>query len=386
MRRMDDDSGTVLAVIDGALAKARALGERGVQVAAFLDGELIVNQWAGEKDADGAPVDQATLFPIFSTAKAVVATALHIQAERGLVDVDAPIVEYWPEYGAAGKDLIRIKDVLSHRAGVPQMPEGTTADDLGDWDGMVRKLEQIVPIAPPDTINSYHSMSFGWLIGEVVRRTDPQGRSFGQFVEDEICGPLAIPHLYFGLPGELEERVAELSFPDQPPAPDPGKLIAKAMPAHLRLAPPLYNSPAVHAAVIPSVGAIADAFSIARFFAMIARGGELDGVRLLSEDRVRSLLTPRADFLEHDVTYGRQMPVGTGGFWLRAPDVTPTDPEDRPILAHPGAGGTISWAELDTRLSVSILHNRQFPGSAEPPFRALGAAIREVAGLETGRS
>jgi CubicO group peptidase (beta-lactamase class C family) len=372
---------TDIAGVTSGLEASRSLGERGLQVAAFHNGELVVNQWAGEADDAGNSVGPDTLFPIFSVAKAIVATSLHIQAERGLVDYRAPLAEYWPEYSRNGKGSITVRDVLSHRAGVPQMPEGATAATLVDWDAMIHGLEGVTPIAPPDTINSYHSLVFGWLIGEVVRRTDPEHRPFAQFVREEISEPLQLPNLYFGVAPELEHRVATLTFPDQPAAPAPDSLTAKAMPADLRLAPPLYNRSSIHHAVIPAVGAIADAYSVARFFAMVAGGGQLNGVRLLSEQRVRSLLEPRADFLEHDITYGRQMPVGTGGFWLRAPEVTPHGFDDHPILAHPGAGGTNAWAELDDDFSVAILHNRQFPGSVPFPFGALGAAVREAAGL-----
>ena len=168
-----------------------AIGERGeigVQVAAYLDSELVVDQWGGLADeTTGREVDGDTLFPVFSNIKAVTATALHIQAERGLVDYYQPVARYWPEFGKYGKDKGTVFDALTHRIGVPLMPVGVTPELMCDWDWMVGQLAEMHPLFEPGTRSGYMAYTFGWVVGEVVRRTDPKRRPFGQFIQEEIC-------------------------------------------------------------------------------------------------------------------------------------------------------------------------------------------------------
>jgi CubicO group peptidase (beta-lactamase class C family) len=140
------------APIADALARAAAMGEIAVQVAAYLGPELIVDAWTGLADPSARrPADGDTLFPVFSVTKAATAVALHVQAERGLVDYDAPVARYWPEYAAKGKDAITVRHLLTHRSGVPQMPADVTAERLGDWDWMVGQLAAVELVFPPGT-------------------------------------------------------------------------------------------------------------------------------------------------------------------------------------------------------------------------------------------
>ena len=186
--------------IDAVIGAGR---EVGLQVAAYKDGKLVVDAWGGVADpASGRKVDGDTLFNVYSVTKAVAATALHLQAERGLIDYDAPIVKYWPEYGAHGKERTTVRHVLTHRACVPQMPEGVTPEMMCDWDAMMRAIADLKPLAEPGTKTLYLSMTFGWIIGELVRRTDPRRRSFGRFVREEIAAPLGITDLWIGLPDD----------------------------------------------------------------------------------------------------------------------------------------------------------------------------------------
>jgi CubicO group peptidase (beta-lactamase class C family) len=367
--------------VDQALRAAVELGEVGVQVAAYLDGELVVDAWTGAADPDsGALVDGRTLFAIFSVSKAVTATALHIQAERGLVDYDAPLARYWPEFAAHGKGGVTVRHVLTHRAGVPSMPPEVTPDRLGDWDWVVSRLAELEPLFGPGERSTYLSYTFGWLIGEVVRRTDPQGREFAQFVTDEICTPLGMDSFFFGVPSGELGRVAPLLNTAYTGANDTATMREHAVPAAINFGPQIYNLDAVRQASIPAAGGIANARSVARFFAMVANGGELGGVRLLSAERVESFLAPRPDFDEVDLFTGYPAPVGVGGFQLGRGPVIGEYPR---ILMHGGAGGSIAWADLDTRLSVAICHNRMFaalpPGGH--PFTEIGNAVRATAGI-----
>ena len=175
--------------------------EIGVQVAAYLDGRLVVDSWAGLADAQtGRKVDGDTLFNMFSVTKPMAATALHIQVARGLVDYDALVTDYWPEYGVNGKEKTTVRHILTHRAGIPQMPEGMTPERMCDWDWMTGEIAKLTPLAPPGEKALYLSMTFGWLVGEIVRRTDPAKRGISQFIHDEIALPLNAPDIYVGLP------------------------------------------------------------------------------------------------------------------------------------------------------------------------------------------
>jgi CubicO group peptidase (beta-lactamase class C family) len=150
------------------------LGETGIAVAAYYRGELVVDAFAGAADpSSGKLVDEHTLFSVFSVTKGVTALALHIQADRGLLNVQEPIARYWPEFANNGKESTTIEQALSHRAGIPQMPKGVTPELMANWDWMVEQIAQHTPIFPPGTANSYHVLVWGWILGEVVIRTDP---------------------------------------------------------------------------------------------------------------------------------------------------------------------------------------------------------------------
>ena len=367
-------------------------GEVGLQVAAYLHGQLAVDVWGGLADeTTGRRVDGDTLFPVFSIAKAVTAVALHIQAEHGLVDYDTPIVHYWPEFGAHGKEKATVRDALTHRLGIPQMPEGVTPELMCDYDWMIRQLADMNPIFEPGTRSTYLAYTFGWPLAEVVRRTDPQGRPFGKFVQEEICAPLGIDSLWLGIPDVVEPRVARLinaAPPNQDgPAGLPGSLQKVAIPPHVGTNQEVFGRPDVRRACIPGASSIMNARSEARFFAMLANGGELNGVRLLSEERVRSLSLPRATPDEVDATTLQVMAfLGFGG--VKIDDQCP--PAWRPVLGpnprtlwHDGAGMSIGWADPDAGLAVAICHNRMFyvDTPEENPFVPIAYAIRHALSL-----
>jgi CubicO group peptidase (beta-lactamase class C family) len=241
--------------VDAAIAEG---GEIGLQVAAYLNGELAVDVWGGLADeTTGRRVDGDTLFPVFSVTKAVTATALHIQAERGLIDYDTPIAHYWPEFAAQGKDKATVRDALTHRAGIPLMPEGVSPEQMCDFDWMVDRLAKMKPVFVPGTTSAYHSYTFGWIIAECVRRTDPKRRPFGSFVQEEICAPLGIDNLWIGIPPAVEPRVAKLTNMLAPPpgTPAPGPLRLGAIPAQVGVIQEVFGRSDVRRACIPGAGA-----------------------------------------------------------------------------------------------------------------------------------
>ncbi len=374
----------VRAAIDQQIAAGHEIG---VQVAAYLDGELVVDTWSGFADTDsGRMVDGNTLFNRYSVTKAIIATALHIQADRGRLTYDAPVAEYWPEYAVNGKAATTVRHIITHRAGVPQMPEGVTPDSICDWDETVSRIGSLTPICEPGTKALYQSMTFGWLVGELVRRTDPQQRPIAQFIREEIAVPLGIADLWLGLPDSEMHRfarhvsaIAAVPTEHQPP------LMQASMPDAIMLGPDIYAENAkVRRSGIPGVGGIFNARSEVRVWAMLAQGGELDGVRLLSRELVDTLYTMRDDPDEPDaVMYGVPIPLTIGGFWLGT-DYPPTCAVgSNSAICHPGFGNSIGWADRERRLAVSICHNRMSqPMSADQDsMLPIAQAVRAALGM-----
>ena len=369
--------------IDRMIADGR---EVGVQVAAYLQGRLVVDTWGGLADPQtGRLVDGETLFNVYSVTKAVAATALHIQADRGLIEYEAPVTRYWPEYGRHGKERTTVRDVLTHRACVPQMPDDVTPERLCDWDWMCRAIANLKPLAEPGTKTLYLSMTFGWIVGELVRRTDPRNRSLGQFIREEIAQPLGIADLWVGIPDRVESRIARHIDAMAPlPAEYLPPLFLQSMPPQVGLTPLVFDRPDVRRAEVAGVGGIFNARSEARFWAMLANGGELDGVRLLSKSLATTLNTPRANSDEPDpVMFGIPLPISIGGFWLGGPNTPVCSARSPRALCHPGQGGSIGWADPDLNLAVAICHNRLFNASnnAEDAVLTIADTVRSALGL-----
>lgn len=367
----------VQTVLDALVADGTEIG---VQVAAYLNGELIVDAWAGNADTEGAKaVNGDTLFNVFSVTKGIAATALHVQAERGLVDYDSPVARYWPEYGANGKASVTVRDALSHRTGTPQMPAGVTPEMMADWDAMtagIAALEPAYPVGQP----AYQAVSFGWVIGEIVRRTDPKGRSFRDFVGQEIAEPYGIEDLWIGIDDSVEPRIAALTDALGSKPPPPGSVLEKAMPFEVRLAPEIFERPDIRRAAIAGVGGIFTARSLARFWAILANGGMLDGKRLLSANRVQQFYDIRpGGTLPDPVFFGMPMPLSQGGFWLYDGHCPLTMAlASKTAICCPGAGGSLGWADPVTGLAVAYCHNRM---SSADGASLVGNAIRSELGI-----
>lgn len=373
--------------VQHAIDEALAAGtEMGVQVAAYHRGELVIDAWGGIADpATNRPVDGNTLFNVYSVTKAVVATAVHMQVDRGLLDYDTPIVRWWPEYGAHGKEGTTLRHVLTHRAGVPQMPEGMTPERLCDWAWMASAIAGLKPLAEPGTRTLYLSMTFGWILGELVRRSDPQGRSIGRYVREEIAGPLGAPDLWIGLPDHQVPRVARQVNAMAPIPPEHlPPLFMASMPAPVALVPEVFERPDVRRAEVAGVGGIFSAHSQARFWAMLAGGGTLEGVRLLSPEIAATLNTPRANSEEADpVMFGFPLPITIGGYWFGGPNPPVCSVKSPRAICHPGQGGSIGWADPDQQLAVAICHNRLYNAQspADDPILPIANALRWALGL-----
>ncbi|GAC1533594.1 MAG: serine hydrolase domain-containing protein [Herpetosiphon sp.] len=328
--------------------------EVGVQVAAYIDGALAVDAWAGVADeTTGRLVDGTTLFTSWSTTKGFVATCLHILVDRERVDYDAPVAAYWPAFAAHGKAATTIRQAITHQAGIPQMPHGVTPEMMTDWEAMCAAIADHAPLWTPGTRPCYHWWTFGWIIGEIIHRVD--GRPIAQFAREELCRPLGIADFYLGIPDSVEPRVARLRQ-----APLPATAESAPSDLALRVAPPqvttadVANRPDVRRAAIPAAGGIMSARAIARHYAMLAGGGMLDGTRLLSPERVDMLRALQTD--APDELFGGPNRKALGYMLGGAPHAggDMAMGHSGGEFGHRGFGGSIGFADPARGLAVGV--------------------------------
>jgi CubicO group peptidase (beta-lactamase class C family) len=347
---MSDLQQHVQAILDDHIAREV---ETGLQVAAYWRGELIVDAWAGASNsATGRLVDGNTLFTTFSCTKGVMATAIHLLAERGLIDYDAPIARYWPEFSANGKARITVRQALTHSSAIPQMPEGCTPEAMCDWEYMCRAIADSEPLWEPGTRTGYHAFNLGWILGETARRAD--GRPLERIIREDLCQPLGISDLYLGIPDEVEERVATLVEDEKltnSPSPEPGSLFARVFPSTLGSFDATFNRADVRRAVIPAAGGIMSARALARLYAALV--GFVDGVRLLPEERMRIATTPHTG--EVDLVLGQAI-IRAMGYALGRPS-SPMSARIT-VFGHGGLGGSSGFADPEYHFAFALLKSR----------------------------
>jgi len=321
--------------------------EIGLQVAAYHEGKLVVDAWAGLADeAKKTPVDGDTMFMLSSTTKGITSTCMHALVEKHKLSYDMPIVKVWPEFGQNGKDGATLRHALSHQTGVPQTPVGYTPDWLPDWDRMCRGIAALKPMYPIGQRTAYHSLNFGYINGEILRRVD--GRTIAQFLQDEICKPLGINGIYLGVPDRELHRVAVLT--DAPPAPADYDARMVGEPAGSYVAK-VFNRREVQQASIPGSGGIMSARGLARHYAMLANWGELDGVRVLPEARIRAGIELQS--YEWDEVYWIRARRSLG--YRRGADTGPLASEA--AFGHVGGGGSFGYADPARRLGIGFAKN-----------------------------
>jgi CubicO group peptidase (beta-lactamase class C family) len=358
-----------------AADEAVAAGEIGIQIAVYKDGQLVASVCGGMTDkASGRKVDENTLFNAFSCCKALTNSALHLQATRGLIDYRSRVADYWPEFAANGKSHCTVEDVLAHRAGVPQMPEGVTPARMADFGWMTRQLAAMKPMFEPGSVNAYHSYTQGWIIGELVQRTDPKGRDIRQFILDEIALPLGMSDVWYGVPESEDYRVARLYGVGVAGLFPADSAFLKSVPPAVDLSPEVWELDVVRRSCIPGAGAHFTARSEVRFWAMLAEGGALDGVRLFTPSQVSRFSVARPGSDQPDALLGYPCNISTRGFWLRGSE--PSVGTSERLLAQAGAGKSMAWADPDNRIAVAVCHNRFGDAYKEPLRRAMAKAFK----------
>ena len=343
---MADPQATIQALLDDLVASGE---ERGLQVAVYHRGDLVVDAWAGMADAaSGTPVTPETLFTVYSVSKGITATAIHILAEQGKLAYDDPIAKHWPEFATNGKADVLVRHALSHVSGIPQVPPGTTFDDVLDWSGMCDRIAALTPLWPAGTTPCYHALTYGWILGGVAERAD--GRPFARIVAEEIAQPLNLNGLYFGVPASELNRVATLEELPALRDAEPGAIPDVAPPGSIGDAQ--MNRPEIRQACLPAYGLCTTARGLARVYAALIGDG-VDGVRLLPPERVRQATTLEVDGL--DASGGDPFRFALG-YGLGGSDSAMGSRQS--AFGHAGYGGAYGYADPEFDLAVGLTKNR----------------------------
>ena len=350
-------------------------GEVGAAVSVYLDGEPVVDLWGGLADAtNGVPWKEDTLVLVYSATKGVTSVCASLLVERGQLDPDAEVATLWPEFAANGKAAITVGQVMSHQAGLPYVEGDYALDEVLLWTPMVEALAAQAPIWEPGTKHGYHMRTFGWLVGEIIRRADPQHRTVGTFWRDEIADGLALD-FWIGLPEALEPRVARLV----PPRTDLREAL-RAFGDDLLLGrvfsnpgghfnyDQMWNTRRLHACELPSSNGIGSARALARLYASSI--GTVDGHRTLQPGTVDRATIERAcgkdEVLMTDTCFGL-------GFMLGSSFGAANPPR---AFGHAGAGGSLGFADPDTGLAFGyVMNDLRFDPEGDPRSVELVRAV-----------
>jgi CubicO group peptidase (beta-lactamase class C family) len=336
--------------------------ERGLQVAVYDGGEPVVDAVAGVADPEtGRAMAPDTPVHAQSTGKGVASTIVHLLVDRGAFGYDTRIAELWPEFGAHGKDTATVRHAMTHTVGIPSLPAGTTIETLCDWDAMCAALADAAPEWEPGTRTGYHAQTWGFIVGEVVRRAT--GRPISEVLRDEIAEPLGVAdELYFGVPPAELGRLARIEEA-------PGFRDALAMfPSPVPPTADFLNDPDALATDLPH-GGVMTARAVARMYAGLL--GEVDGVRLVSEGRLRELSAVAFSGVDAVIGFPQVWALGYG---IGRPGL---DPEPPTAFGMPGIGGSAAYADTATGMAFAITSNRLHPGTA-PALARVGELVENA--------
>ena len=366
--------------------------EVGASVCVTVEGQTVVDLWGGlANNRTDTPWTDETVSIVFSSTKGATAICAHMLASRGALDLDAPVAKYWPEFAQAGKEHIPVKMLLNHQAGLPAIREKLPKGAFADWDLVVNALAKEEPFWKPGTRNGYHAITYGWLVGEVVKRVS--GKSLGSFFKDEIADPLGID-FWIGLPEDKESRVA----PMIPTPPDPERPLFReiAKPGTVQsltmgnmggymAAPPLFDSREAHAAEIGGAGGITNARGLAGMYEPLALGGKKGSVELVNTDTLERMGRVSSATGEDAVLL---MPTRFALGFMKTMDNRkgPAGVQDSVLISeeafgHVGAGGSFGFADPKAGMAFGYTMNKMGPGLAlnergqslvDAVYRALG--------------
>lgn len=360
-----------LAVQQAFEANFRESGELGASVAIEMDGQRVVDLWGGMADSERQiPWRNDTLSVVFSNTKPATAMCAHRLAEDGLLDLDKPVAHYWPAFADSQRRTITPRMLLDHTAGLPAISDKLPRDAVFDWDCMVSFLARQAPFWEPGTQVGYHGLTFGWLVGELVRRVS--GISLGEFFQRQIAGPLGLD-FWIGLPESEEARVAPIVPPTPSDVPrnafeaalidEPDSVSARYFVNTGGWRPSGFNSRQGHAAQIGAAGGITNARSLARLYGTLAMGGQREEIQLLRPDTVRG--AARISAATHrDVCL--RVPTRFAAGFMRSMDNRARGLDSACLgddaFGHVGAGGSVAFASPSRRMGFAYTMNKMGSG------------------------
>lgn len=331
--------------------------EVGASFAATINGKFVIDIWAGHADAaKTSPWEQDTIVNVYSTTKVMTVLCTLMLVDRGLLDLDAPVAKYWPEFAQAGKEKLPVRYLFSHTAGLPGFDEKIPIEALYDWDRIINLLAAQKPWWKPGTKSGYHAITHGYLLGELIRRIT--GKTVGTFFREEVANPLNAD-FHIGLPEELDSRVGELIPPEMPDL----EKVAEQFNFDVTMAIKTLSNPPLTAelsrtrawrgAEIPAANGQGNARSVARIISALACGGEVDNVRLLSLETIEKSI--------EEQSYGPDLvlilPIRFGLGWGLTSKEMPIGPNPRTFYWG-GWGGSLAVVDLDAKLSFSYVMNK----------------------------
>ncbi|MBA2806797.1 beta-lactamase family protein [Streptomyces sp. KM273126] len=370
-------------VRDAFAANFEKLGEQGAAVAVYQDGRRVVDLWGGTRDVDGdAPWEQGTAQIVRSATKGIAAAVPLMLAERGKLDLDAPVGAYWPEFKAHGKERVLVRHVLNHRAGLPVLDHPLTPQEALDPRRGPEAVAAQALVWEPGTAHGYHPLTYGWLVDELVRRVT--GGRTGEWIASEIAGPLGLD-LWLGLPGSQAARVGRAGRTEAPEPSgglrvrpkrsvteaydDPSSLTRRAFAAITPF--PDQNDPAYRAAALPATNGIATANGLARFYSSLI--GEVDGVRLFAQETVESARAEESAGPDRTLVVNTRFGLGYMLHGSASPLLGPGS------FGHPGRGGPLGFADPATGVAFGYVTNGfRKTVTADPRAQALVRAVREA--------
>jgi CubicO group peptidase (beta-lactamase class C family) len=336
-------------------AKLASGEDQGASLAVIIDGEMVVDLWGGWADeGHTVPWTENTITCVFSTTKTMTTLAALVLVDRGELDLDASVAAYWPEFAAHGKERIKVRHLLSHTSGVSGWEQPVTIEDLYDWDKSTAMLAAQAPWWEPGTASGYHPLTYGHLIGEVIRRVT--GRRLGEFFAAEIARPLGAD-LHIGLPASEDHRVSNVVPPPaltfDPPQLDPDSLLYKTVTGPTNRFEYAWTE-GWRRADIGAANGHGNARSVARIQSIVACGGEVDRLRLLSQETIGRIFEVQSDMV--DLVLGVRLRIGLG-YGLPWAEVLPFVPNGR-VCFGSGAGGSFVLVDADRRMTVAYVMNK----------------------------